>query len=667
MKNLLIFISLLLLPVSLIAKTAEPLLMENKQALFQRILTIPDTKISAEPEAAKQTDAIPFSAYYVYDRITQGQQQWLQIGAHRFGKTDGWVQAKDTLEWSQGLTVAFRNPKQHDRSLLFKDKESLKQLTNNADNGRYKKLYQEAVNNNSSADSPVVAIQPAKHIDIKDDFYLVPIRDYEDIYVGSEQARMLQVSSIPLKQAKKSNSASRPSSKSKSKNTPNQSNTPGKQEEYTAGLTFAIDSTLSMEPYIQRTRQAVMKIYDSLGDAGLLGNVNFGLAAFRDSLSGSPNIGYLAKTYVTLDQGRNPGTFLDQVNGLAAATASTSNFVEDAYAGIKEAIDNMGWDGHHARYVVLVTDAGPREAGDPLSSTGLSAKQLNKMARDKGIAVFVLHLLTDAEQANHKAAAATYKQLSNYPGIGSLYYGVPTGDVKDFGNTLDAIAAQITQQVNTARGNTAPLPQSTVAATAGNTQLAQLQEKVEKLGYALRMQYLPKDEKQAPPRVFDAWLLDRDFNDPTRKTLDVRVLLTRDQLSDLHDILRQVLNTAEDGLLSPKGFIDELKSLSATISRDPKQLGSTTAITAGKGNSLAEMGFMREYIEDLPYKGEVMNLSLEDWQSWQAREQIDFLHRLEDKIDYYRALHDHTDLWISLDGNSVDGNSVFPVMLDMLP
>jgi serine/threonine-protein kinase PpkA len=190
---------------------------------------------------------------------------------------------------------------------------------------------------------------------------------------------------------------------------------------------------------------------------------------------------------------------------------------------------------------------------------------------------------------------------------------------------------------------------------------------VAKLGYALRMRYLQKSEGGKVPDVFDAWLLDRDFRDPGRSTLDVRVLLTRDQLSDLHDVLKEVLSRAEEGLLSPQNFLNELKSLAATLSRTPEQLGATTATTAGEGNSLADLGFMREYIEGLPYTGEVMGLSLEDWQSWPTRQQVAFLNRLEEKVNYYRALHDHTDLWVSLDGGPVGGDSVFPVPLEMLP
>ena len=120
-------------------------------------------------------------------------------------------------------------------------------------------------------------------------------------------------------------------------------------------------------------------------------------------------------------------------------------------------------------------------------------------------------------------------------------------------------------------------------------------------------------------------------------------------------------------MLSPQTFLDELQSLSATMTRDPSQAGTTTATSAGQGNSLADLGFMREYIEDLPYTPEVMGVSLDDWQSWSTKQQVAFVTRLENKLDYYRALHDHTDLWVSLDNGPVSGDSVYPVPLEVLP
>jgi hypothetical protein len=79
------------------------------------------------------------------------------------------------------------------------------------------------------------------------------------------------------------------------------------------------------------------------------------------------------------------------------------------------------------------------------------------------------------------------------------------------------------------------------------------------------------------------------------------------------------------------------------------------------------MGFMREYIEGLPYTGKVMNLSLDDWQRWPVKQQTEFLQNIREKINYYQFLHDNVDLWVSLKGGAIDGDSVFPVPLVLLP
>jgi serine/threonine-protein kinase PpkA len=652
MKNILLALVILTVSLSLMAAVPEggadrPLLIPGKHSLYQRVLSIPGARISHEPGGQSHAELVPFTALYVYARQEQGGKEWVEVGMDRFGSRAGWLPGTDCIEWNSGLTAAFRDPEGHDRVLLFKDSTSLRQIAEQRDLQAYQKVYNEALQGELPAKSPVVAIQPPGFIDIQEEFYLVPIHRYEDIYLGSEKARLLQVSSVPL------NSAPADTDKDES----------GKRA-YTAGLVFVIDSTLSMQPYIDRTRKAVTTIFDTLGKADLLGQVNFGLVAYRDNLAAAPGLDYLVRTYVDLDEGRDADSFLSRLKSMRDASVSSRDFTEDAYAGVKQAIENVNWAGHDARYIVLVTDAGARDADDPLSSTGLDAETLRQMAQEKGVAIFVLHLLTDNAMADHVADAEQYRRLADYPGIGSLYYGVPTGDVQEFGKVLDALAGQITGQVRMASANrTVPAP----VPASDNAQLAELQARVAKLGYALRMRYLQKTEGGQVPRVFDAWLLDRDFRDPARPTLDVRVLLTRDQLSDLNDVLTQVLGAAEEGLLSPQNFLGELQSLAATATRDPEQLGATSTITAGAGSSLAELGYMREYIEDLPYSGEVMGVSLADWQSWSTQQQIAFLHRLEEKVNYYRALHDHTDLWVSLDGGPVSGDSVYPIELEMLP
>ncbi|MES9859499.1 MAG: vWA domain-containing protein, partial [Candidatus Thiodiazotropha sp. 4PDIVS1] len=638
---------------------------QYKQSLYQRVLSKPGANLFDKIQQGSGSPSVPFSVYYVYSRKQQNGSSWIKVGLNRHGTIEGWIPEIDTIPWNQGLTVAFRDPLGSDRVLLFNDKTKLKQLIDDQDKTTYRQLYAAAEAGKLETDSPVVAIQPRTHIDILKDFYLVPIRDHEDIYIGSEQARMLHISSVPLQPLQTATEKKAPATR---KVEPN-------KRSFRSAVVFVIDSTLSMDPYIDRTREAVRKIYDTITKEDLTGDVSFGLVAFRDNPEVAPGLDYLTQTYVDLEQGQDAESFFSQVSTLKAATVSSRDFKEDSYAGVNEAIAGINWEGQDARYVVLVTDAGPREAGDALSGTGLSSTALRSLAQNKGIALSVLHLLTPSVMSDHTKAEETYRDLSYYPGIGSFYFGVETGDVERFGRVLDALSQQITEQVKLAAMAAAgkvlaeerQAREVSQKADESSDQLAQFQAKVAKLGYALRMRYLQKGEKQQIPNIFNAWLVDRDIQDPQRQTLDVRVLLTRDQLSDLHAIMRQVLLTAEEGLLSPRSFLNDLKSLAATIARDPDQLGSTTRASGAREGNLADMGFMREYIEDLPYTGEVMSLSLENWQDWRAKDQIAFINRLEEKINYYQVLHDHTDLWVSLDGGPITGDSVFPVGLELLP
>ena len=638
---------IVVLTCNLQAADHKPLLMEGKRTLYQRVLSIPDARIFETTDTTSASQAvIPFSVLYVY----QKEDGWLRVGYNSFGKTAGWVPEKQAIVWNQALTVSFKDSQDIQRVMFFNSKQALKQLVDDFDKAAYQSLYQAAVDGDELADSPVIALQPEAHLDIRDNFYLVPIKQHEDVYLGNEQARLLEIASVPL-----DDDTDQPVSSKQ---------TGQKGRSYRSGIHFVIDSTASMGPYIDRTREAVGKVFSAIDRQGLTNQVSFGLTAYRDNIAQVPELEYLTRRYVSLEQGTNVDQFLERVNALSPSEISSRDFREDAYAGIKSAIEDSAWENFDARYIVLITDAGPRESHDSLGATRLNAKALRQLAYDKGVSIWVLHLRTPAIAANNEKAESLYKELSLFPGIGDFYYGVRLGQVDEFGTVLETLANQITQQVLATTNGVPPIPLPDVGNEEAPTQLAQLQDRVARLGHALRMRYIQKESGKPLPKVFNAWMVDRDFVNPERSSVDVRVLLTRDQLSDLKNVMQQVLELAEEGVLSPKNFINDLKSLAATVSRDPASVGGSTS---GAGSNLAEMGYMREYIEDLPYTGEVMDLTLESWEEWSAKTQIEFMQRLDSKISYYQALHDHTDLWVTPGGGPVNGNSVFPVALDLLP
>ena len=621
----------------------KPLLMEGKKTLYQRVLSVPDARLYELPtDTAETGEIVPFSVLYVYEKGSD----WLKVGYDSFGRIAGWVRRDSAIAWNQALTVSFKDPQDIQRVMLFNSKDRLKTMVESYDTTSYQQLYDAVVGGEPPQNSPVIAIQPEAHLEIRDNFYLVPIKQHEDVYLGNEQARLLEIASVPLEDSSEIETLAQ-NSESRS---------------YRSGIHFVIDSTQSMGPYIDRTREAVARVYEAIERQGLTNQVSFGLTAYRDNIDQVPELEYLTQRYVSLQQGIDVEQFFQRVNSLSASEVSSRDFREDAYAGIKSAIEDSDWDRFDARYVVLITDAGPRESHDSLGATRLSAQALRQLAYDKGVSIWVLHLRTESAAANHEQAEKLYKEVSFYPGIGDFYYGVSLGQVDEFGTVLEVLANQITQQVLATTNGVPPLPLP--QRDDSQSQLAQLQDRVAKLGNALRMRYVQRETGQPLPKVFDAWMVDRDFVNPERSAVDVRVLLTRDQLSDLKDVMQQVLELAEEGVLSPQNFIDDLKSLAATVSRDPS---SVAASTSGAGANLAEMGYMREYIEDLPYTGEVMNLTLESWEEWSAKTQIEFMHRLESKISYYQALHDHTDLWVTPGGGPVSGSSVFPVALELLP
>ncbi|MCP4043740.1 MAG: VWA domain-containing protein, partial [Gammaproteobacteria bacterium] len=426
-------------PAAVHEPMARPLLMPGKQSLYQRVLARPGAVVSetAVNGSMASRKVIPFSVYYVYARKGVDGTEWVQVGSDSHGTLKGWIRANQLIKWNQALTVAFREPVGRERVLLFRDRESLKKLVDSRDVNTYDHLYRQAEEGKVDGDSPVIAIQPRSYVDIKEDFYLVPIQRHEDVYLGDEQARMLQVTSVPLKENRAPVQESR---------------------EYRSGLVFVIDSTVSMGPYIDRTKEVVKEVYSSIAGAGLEDKVSFGMVAYRDNVQAAPRLGYLAKTYASLEQGRDAAGFFRRVKSLKPASVSSQDFVEDAYAGVKQAIEEIDWRGNDARYIVLVTDAGARVAKDPLGRTGMDADALRQLAHDKGISIWVLHLLTPEGSEDHSSAASQYQRLSYYPGIGNFYYGVTMGKVAEFGRVLDALASQITEQVGATAAGTPPLP-----------------------------------------------------------------------------------------------------------------------------------------------------------------------------------------------------------------
>ncbi|MBN6345143.1 serine/threonine protein kinase, partial [Escherichia coli] len=150
------------------------------------------------------------------------------------------------------------------------------------------------------------------------------------------------------------------------------------------------------------------------------------------------------------------------------------------------------------------------------------------------------------------------------------------------------------------------------------------------LGYAMRLAYLGEKQGTKAPPVFKAWISDRDLLQQNIPTTEVQVLLTKSELSDLSDVMKKIVNAANEGLISPDNMFADLRSIAATMGNDPNQ------IKQGSATKLGEMGLLGEYVENLPYLSEVLGLDEETWKSWDGLEQEKFIRRLNTKLQYYQ-------------------------------
>ncbi|WP_295435656.1 vWA domain-containing protein [uncultured Thiodictyon sp.] len=692
-RHLLAALALILLPMLSCPVAAEtPLILPGTKVLYQRVLTKPGAAASDTPGEAGTRLINALSRLYVYERQTHAGAEWLRLGTDTLGKNLlGWVPTGLTLAWNQQLTLALTNPAGRERLIFFRDWDSLRVVLDSPSPATAGRSLIQGVAAGAQ-DPRVVALEPETFVDLYERFYLLPILEFKDYSsrVGSS-IRALKVASVTLPAAP--GPESRPPAPATGSANP--------LKDFKAAIVFVVDSTVSMGPYIAETRAAVKQFYERIRAAGLLDKVAFGLVAFRaETASAEKNrrLDYVAKVFAAPTQVRNGDDFLARIATLKEAPVATDFFDEDPYAGVRAALDMPEWkDRFDARHIVLITDAGaldgtfnaaPGSAPAPVptkeravqgvdSRTGLNAAAIQDLARRAGVAITVMHLQTpEARRVGDLARAAEqYKDLArNAMTQQEAYFPIADGARNRLRSAIDVFAGGVIEQIDHSAQGYATLSDpavrapTTAPADAADDpdQRARIQAIVASLGHAMQLAYLGEQRQTAAPEVFEAWIGDTDLADPGRRPVEVRVLMSRDQLSDLKELVAQVIDTAEadlDGTNSTQAFYDRLASIAATFERDPQATGRRRA------PELAQQDLLLHYLEGLPYKSDVLDLKRSDWSSWGMQRQADFVDRLRKKATLYGLYYADTFGWVDIAqaDNPRNREAVYPIPLKDLP
>jgi hypothetical protein len=626
----------------------KPLLIEGKTTLYQRVLTRPGAAVAAQPGGAAGKEMPPMTLLFVYGR-TAGTTNYLEVGSNSEGKVIGFLPEADTIPWKHSLTLAFTNPANRERVLFFKDRPELVDMLNSdkllVDSEQMRK---QIADGKLPPTSPIISIEPETFVDMRKQFYLLPILDAGTTILKSGfKVRTVQVASV---------------TKEKGVETLTQisqrTNPEADLAKFTSGVVFVIDTSASMQPYIDLTRAAIEKVYEQVEAAKLNQRVRFGLVAYRDDPAKVKGIEYLVHTFADPTKVSTQTQFSEAVKDVAASKISTRAFAEDGYAGLVEAIQGINWTGFGGRYLIMITDASSREGNSPLASTGLGTEQVRQLALENRIATYVLYLKTPAGKDDRARATKQYQALTNYPNVGSLFFPVEAGDKQTFRNQVQRLAEALVDQVRSAGQKPAGGVAGSAVAATGDDKLTQVTEAV---GRAMQLAYLGEVQGTKAPRMFEAWASDRDFKQPDIASFSVRLLLTKNQLSDLQATLRKVIEAGEKGQLDPGDFFNQLRSAAAAMSRDPNRVGQASA------RNLEDIGLMGEYLEGLPYQSRIMGLDQDTWTRMGVGQQQALIDDVKSKIALYQRFHDDVDRWVQLNPEGAPGDAVYPIPLDVLP
>lgn len=614
---------------------AKPMLMEGTKTLYQRVLTRPGATLHDDADGPVIEQFSAFQPLYVF--AVQGD--WKQVGPSINGDPNGWVKTSAVVDWRQNIVGAFTNAADRRRQLIFGNEEELRWLLNHEAMLQVQdRLLAEAKAGISNGDHGVVSIEPEEFVNIRDDLYVMPVLDFvEELHpLNYEDILLMEIASIPLKQQSGVESGGDEN-----------------QKDFDVGIVFVLDTTQSMETYIARTQRVLQNTIKRIAGTDIGKLVNFGAIGFRDNTDVAPGLEYRTKTLAGLERRQDQTPVLQAFGNTKVAVVNSPGFNEDSLAGIEDAIDQIDWtqqgsgDPIDARYVILVTDAGPKDPQDSNARSKIGVRELQADAEGKNIVIMTLHLKTPVGgEANHAYAESRYRELSRFAGR-EFYFPIEGGSEDAFEGVATRLVTAITDHVRVARGEQTLLKDD----EAGEDLIA--------LGRAMRLAYLGAQRGTQAPDVIRGWVSDKAVEAPQYLAIEPRLLISKNEMATMAELLDNLIRLGEQSQNSGDAvnFFQQVRGVIADMATNPDM--RVNADTDTLGGAL-------EYLENLPYRSQLLQMDEDRWvQSAMMRRSI--IDGMRQKLTQYRKWLFDASVWTALYDGAPDGEMVFAMPFDVLP
>jgi hypothetical protein len=408
--------------------------------------------------------------------------------------------------------------------------------------------------------------------------------------------------------------------------------------------------------------------------------LKFGLWAYRDPVEDIPGIEYLSKNFTPELQPVD--AFLQGIDSVQETKIDSVDYPEDVFSGLADAIAKTAWTPGAVRLIILVGDAPAHEKGHKWNKSGQDEETLRALLTENKVSMIAIQLRPNGAARHQKVQERQFRRLAQNPGAEeSPYYSVPVAELPAFAASTEKIVGTIALLLETAQtgdlgrqleqggeipvvslsGELADLNEDapSPAPAESRPETAKADAGLSQSLKAAVVQWLGSEADAKPPRDVVAWVADKDLLDSSRASLEVRLLVSKRQLDSLATLLADMIKAGRTGQISGDDFFTSLQSASATAARDPDRIKNA--------RSLAQSGLVPDFLSGLPYNSRIMVLSNEIWNSWSPDEQDNFLNELDARIAAYKQLHDNPEGWITLNQGADADESVYPVLLELLP
>lgn len=610
----------------------------------------------------------------------EAPQGWLNVGFERQGPPIGWLRVGDAMLWRNNLVVtylprtSFEGEAVRNRVLMFSSLEEAEAVTEAETPEAVVDDLLAAVDSGDEAaitEAGLVSVEPRKYLDYDEGAYLLPVIDFEQFELFAGTARYLRLAAAVPETA--SGEVRGPktvrSEETRAEYTDTSIGNELELENLGLDIKFVVDMTGSMQPYVDAIRNAIAQNASKLSATAGEVPLKFGLVGYTDVPTECADCRFVEFRDFTADGLVDDNGLRDLLSSREAAAAGGGDWPETVFEGVLAAGEG-NWSDNALKFVVLVGDASSNPFGTP-KNTRLDADELRSQLNALDIRLVALHAKPARVEPDHPVAEAQFRTLAADPSLQGrdLYFDAavdmrrPDEIEVTFREVLAEIVGYFADTIERIGGGGAAdliAEAGTSPAPAGDSSDTEaLKGKIGEVTAAALMEIVGKTVDRQ--RDITVWTTDVDMADPFVRALDVAVLVEKRELSDLVTRVEAIVSAfRRTDALDSDDFFAQLQATMGGIALDRD-------LTESEVDAMAGSGMMPGWLETLPYRSPLMDLTADGFVAMSADDRLALQQDLDTKLELYGRLLESSSIWLALAEDAAELTKVYPLPLVDLP